>query len=109
MQADIDNEQLTISLLFPTNSLRTHLQKSAESSQKVSPPFSLKINAPFLITQMAEVALVSETFRHFRHMSFSRTTSETIKSRRRLNLRLGCQTKAPEIQSNGNGVSLFIS
>ena len=34
MQADIDNEQLTILLLFSTNSLRTHLQKSVESSQK---------------------------------------------------------------------------
>ena len=34
MQANIDNEQLTISLLFSTNSLRTHLQKSVESPQK---------------------------------------------------------------------------
>ena len=46
MQADIDNEQLTISLLFPTNSLRTHLQKFAESSQKVSLSFP-KISRQF--------------------------------------------------------------
>ena len=41
MQADIDNEQLTILLLFSTNFLRTDLLKSIDNSQKVSPKIYL--------------------------------------------------------------------
>ena len=82
MQADIDNEQLTISLLFPTNSLRTYLQKSAESSQKVSPYNYLPNNQhSFFNTQHGESDVYDGTggifvrhfrqFRHFRHLLFS--------------------------------------
>ena len=52
-----------------TSILRTFCEHILSPPQKVrrnplQDHFSLKINTPFLITQMAEVALVTETFRH---------------------------------------------
>ena len=65
MQADIDNKQLTILLLFSTDFLRTNLRVGEKVRRNpLQKSFSLKINTPFLITQMAEVALMSETFRY---------------------------------------------
>ena len=57
--------KLTNNTLFPADLLWTHCQ-ILSNVRRNSPQdhFSLKINTPFLITQTAEVALVTETFRH---------------------------------------------
>ena len=74
MQADIDNKQLTILLLFSTDFLRTLSQPTSKSPQKLFPTSLLPENQCSILNYAdgESGAYVGNfpPFRRFRHMSF---------------------------------------